>query len=733
MGLLNLELMKYIWMINILYFPLCLSAQNLGQPDLQYPKLTKHEIIETHFGIEVSDPYRNLEDLNKEDINVWYDKQAKLADKVLNQISGRKLLMDKFTEYGNRVADQMSDAKIVESERYFYLKRKAGEQYAKLYYRDSYEAEEIALFDPGTYDTKETYTVSYFKPSWKGDKVAVALTYSGYEISDIIVLDLETNYRHPEVLKNAWPDSFLGISWLPDDTGFLFLQFSYDEEGAEHTETVMHRLGKPADSLISIFGSKLINDLSITEDVYPIATIDSQDAEYAVGYLATVDNFWDAYITPIADLQKGKSNWKPLYRKEDQVYTSEGQFYKDHYYYRTNRLKNTNTINSVPILNPDFNNSKLYADSKADEIIDSFVVTEIGVCFTTSKFGTQARLYESDGTNADLIPMHYEPGAIALYQSNIGSSKVYLTLSGWTRESDRYRLDLKTQALIYEPLTTPVYFKEFENIVSEELLVKAEDGEQIPVSLIYNKGVSLDGSNPALLYTYGAYGTTIAPFFSPIFLTWVELGGILCVPHIRGGGEKGEYWHQQGMKLNKTNSWKDLIDVTDYLIDKRFTATGKTVIYSSSAGGITIGGALNEKPNLFAAAIAEVPVMNPFRSENRDDGGGSNQDEYGSISDSLGVVGLKRMDPYLNIRNTSYPAVLITAGDNDARVPLWMPGKYVARLHNSTTSNDPVLFRIHKESGHQGSSEISQMYLEYVDVFSFGFWQIGHPLFQYQE
>ncbi len=217
MGLLNLELMKYIWMISILYFPLCLSAQNLGQPDLQYPKLTKREVIETHFGIEVSDPYRNLEDLIKEDIKVWYDTQAKLADKVLNQISGRKLLMDKFTEYGNRAADQVSDAKIVESGRYFYLKRKAGEQYAKLYYQDSYEAEEIALFDPGTYDTLEAYTVSYFKPSWKGDKVAVALTHSGYEISEIIILDIEKNYQYSEVLKNAWPDSFLGISWLPDD------------------------------------------------------------------------------------------------------------------------------------------------------------------------------------------------------------------------------------------------------------------------------------------------------------------------------------------------------------------------------------------------------------------------------------------------------------------------------------------------------------------------------------
>ncbi|MCC4211286.1 prolyl oligopeptidase family serine peptidase [Leeuwenhoekiella parthenopeia] len=725
--------MKYLWILTFLYFPLHSYSQKRVQSKLQYPAIHAKDVQETYFGIEVTDPYRHLEQLEQEEIKGWYEAQAKLADTVLNNITGRNLLLDKFTDYGSRAAAHVSDVKVSESGRYFYLKRNAEEQYASLYYRDFYEAEEKLLFDPKTYDYDTKHTISYFKPSWKGNKLAIALTHSGYEISDIIILDLEKNDRYPEVLHNAWPDSFLGISWLPDDTGFLFLQFSYDEEGAEHTETVLHRLGKPADSLISIFGSKLINDLTITEDVYPIATIDSQDAIYALGYLATVDNFWDAYITPIADLERGTPNWEPFYTKEDQVYTSEGQFYRDNYYYRTNKLKNTNTINKVPILNPDFKNSKQYADSESNEILNSFLVTENGVCYTTTKYGTQASLYTSDGYKSDSIALPYKPGAIKLYQTQAGSSHLWFNLSGWTSESDRYYLNLKTQKFTDQPLTTPVNFDEFNDIINNELLVEADDGEQIPVSLIYNKNLTRDGTHPALFYTYGAYGTTISPFFSPIFLSWVELGGILCIPHVRGGGEKGEEWHLQGMKLNKCNSWKDLIAVTEYLIDKGFTAPDKTVIYSSSAGGITIGGALNEKPELFAAAIAEVSVMNPFRSENRDDGGGSNQDEYGSISDSLGVVGLTRMDPYLNIRNTNYPAVLLTAGDNDARVPLWMPGKYVARLQNSTTSNDPVLFRIHKESGHQGSSEISQMYLEYVDVFSFGLWQTGHPLFQNHE
>jgi len=717
----------------ILYFPFILWAQNREQPKLQYPKITTTDVAETYFGVEISDPYRYLENLEQEASKSWYEAQAKLADTVLNNITGRKLLMDKFTDYGNRAMDNVSEAKITESGRYFYLKRSAGDQYAKLYYRDSYDAEEKILFDPGTYDSNESYTITYFKPSWNGDKLAIALSHSGYEISDIIILDLEMNARYPEILKNAWPDSFLGISWLPDDTGFLFLQFSYDEEGAERTETVMHKLGKPADSLEPIFGRKNYEELNLSDEVYPIATIDSEDAKYAVGYLATVDNFWDAYITLIADLEKGTPNWKPFYKKEDQVYTSEGQFYKDQYYYRTNKQKNSNTINRVQILDPDFSSEVLYADSDPGEIIDAFVVADTGVYYTTSKYGTQSQLWWTNGIERHTINLPYQPGSIELYQIQGGSSDLWINLSGWTSESDRYLLDLKTQKLTYQPLTTPVNFDEFETITSAELLVKAVDGEEIPVSLIYNKDLNLDGSHPTLLYTYGAYGVSISPFFSPIFLSWVELGGILCIPHVRGGGEKGEEWHLQGMKLNKANSWKDLIAVTEYLINEGYTSSDQTVIYSSSAGGITIGGALNEKPELFAAAIAEVPVMNPFRSENRDDGGGSNQEEYGSVNDSLGIVGLKQMDPYLNIHKSKYPAVLITAGAQDARVPLWMPGKYVAKLQENTTSENPILFRIHPESGHEGSSESSKMYQEYADVFSFAFWQIGHPLFQYRD
>ena len=710
-----------------------LLAQSIDQPDITYPEIYEEEVKETFFGVEVVDPYRHLENQEREPIKAWYDAQGLLAEKLLNRISGRTLLMDKFVDYSNRAIDNIPEAKVTESGGYFYLKRKAGDQYAKLFYRDSYEAEEVMLFDPRTYDPEESYSVNYFKPSWRGDKLAIALSHSGYEISDIIIIDLERDYRYPEVLKNAWPDSFLGISWLPDDTGFLFLQFSYDKEDAEHTETVLHRLGKPADSLVPVFGSKFNEDINLTDEVYPIATIDSKDAEYAIGYLATVDNFWDAYITPISDLVLGKPDWKPFYKKEDKVYTSEGQFFEDRYYYRTNKIKNSNTINSVPILSPDFSNSRLYTDSESDRIIDAFAVTDTGIYYTTSRFGTQAQVWYSNGIEQRLIVLPYEPGSVELYQSQAGSADLWINLSGWTSESNRYHLDISTQGLTYQPLTTPVDFKEFEQIISQELVVEADDGEQIPVSLIYNKNLNQDGSNPALLYTYGAYGTTIAPFFSPIFLTWVELGGILCIPHVRGGGEKGEYWHQQGMMLNKANSWKDLIDVTEHLINNGYTDPSKTVIYSSSAGGITIGGALNEKPELFAAAIAEVPVMNPFRSENREDGGGSNQDEYGSISDSLGVVGLKRMDPYLNIRRANYPAVLVTAGNNDARVPLWMPGKYIANLQQNTISKKTILFRIYKESGHEGSSESFKMYQEYVDVFSFALWQTENPLFKYRE
>lgn len=261
-----------------------------------------------------------------------------------------------------------------------------------------------------------------------------------------------------------------------------------------------------------------------------------------------------------------------------------------------------------------------------------------------------------------------------------------------------------------------------------EILVKARDGEEIPVSLIYHKNIKKDGRNPLLIDSYGSYGISNSPSFSKTFLLWVNQGGMVAVAHVRGGGEKGDKWHKAGFKETKSNTWRDLIDCTEYLIKEKYTSKDKIAIWGTSAGGITVGRAMTERPDLFKAVIAEVGVMNPLRDETTPN---AQPKEFGTIKDSKEFKALLEMDAYQHIeKNVKYPATFITGGINDQRVIVWEPTKFAAKLMADNISKNPVLLKIDYDGGHAGNVPITQRYANLSDMFAFALWQLGLPDYQ---
>lgn len=264
-----------------------------------------------------------------------------------------------------------------------------------------------------------------------------------------------------------------------------------------------------------------------------------------------------------------------------------------------------------------------------------------------------------------------------------------------------------------------------QGLIVEEMEVSSHDGVKVPLSIIHEQGLKRDGLNKAILYGYGAYGISINPNFISHWMPWLEQGGIIAIAHVRGGGEKGADWHIEGLKKNKPNSWKDFIACAEFLIDKKYTSKKYLSALGSSAGGITIGRAITEQPDLFKAAVIQVGAMNPLRHEFTNNT--SNIPEYGTISDSLEFTYLLEMDPYHHIdQNSSYPAMLFTAGMNDARLPVWQVGKMVAGLQNLSSQSSPILLRLDYKGGHFGGGS-TQMNALWTDVFSFLTWQIGIP------
>jgi prolyl oligopeptidase len=264
--------------------------------------------------------------------------------------------------------------------------------------------------------------------------------------------------------------------------------------------------------------------------------------------------------------------------------------------------------------------------------------------------------------------------------------------------------------------------------VAEEVRVPSHDGVMIPLSIVHKKGIKLDGSNPCWLEAYGAYGMVDEPGFGPAMLAWYEHGGISATAHVRGGGAFGEEWHLAGQKQNKPNTWKDLIAAAQWLCDKGYTAPSRLGIVGGSAGGITVGRAMTERPDLFRAVVGEVGLFNAVRSET-DPNGVPNIPEFGTVKDPKEFAGLLEMDAYQHVKDgVKYPATLLTTGMNDPRVPPWEPGKFAARLQQAGTPL--VLLRVDYDAGHGIGSTRTQALAEFADTMAFFFWQFGLPEFQ---
>jgi prolyl oligopeptidase len=262
--------------------------------------------------------------------------------------------------------------------------------------------------------------------------------------------------------------------------------------------------------------------------------------------------------------------------------------------------------------------------------------------------------------------------------------------------------------------------------------VKSHDGVMVPLTIIHKTGLKLDGSSPALVSGYGSYGFGSNVNFNPVDLAWLERGGVRAIAHIRGGGEHGKQWHLAGQKLNKPNTWKDFIACAQYLVDQKYTSKQKLAGQGGSAGGITIGRAITERPDLFAAALINVGALDAVRFETTMNGP-PNVPEFGTVKTEDGFRGLFAMSAYHHVKDgEKYPAVMLTHGVNDPRVDPWMSAKMCARLQKATASNKPVLFRVDYVAGHGIGSTRAQQEQLTADQWAFLLWQTGAPGFQPQ-
>jgi len=689
-----------------------------------------------YFGTKIADEYRNLENLEDTQTVNWMKSQNNYTNSILNQIPKRNYYLEKRLELDKRQGYSVSDLKITSSDKYFYLKRNANENVAKLYYREGFLGEEKLLYDPLTYKDKEQnheFIINYISPSWDGSKIALSMVEKGEELADIIIMDVKTKHIHPQIITHVEPASFDGIKWLDNDSGFFYVAFSGTDSTSKdfykNTRTVFYKIGTDPKKAMDVFSAKNNPELKITEDQFPIILNFDKNDKYYIGMAVEYQTYRKTFIISKKDLLAGKKNWKPFSDLDDEAKNLD--FMKDKVIFLSGYNSSLNKLRKTNINNPDFKNSEILIPEKKDEIIKSYRITRDGIYYTTTKNGVEAKLYLYKDGKDILIKIPFPSGSINLQSKGKDFSDIWITCSGWANDEQRFKYDVKTDTFNPENLARIADYPEFKDIIAEEITVKARDGEEIPLSLIYNKNLVRDGKSPLLMEAYGSYGISDSPVFAKSYLLWADQGGIIAIAHVRGGGEKGDKWRLGGYKETKPNTWRDLIDCTEYLIKENYTSKDKIAIWGGSAGGITVGRAMTERPDLFKAVIAEVGVMNPLRDETTPN---AQPKEFGTIKDPKEFKALLEMDSYHHVeKGVKYPATLITAGINDQRVIVWEPVKFAAKLMANDASSNPILLQIDYKGGHGGNIPIAQRYANLGDIFAFAFWQLGHPDYQPKE
>jgi len=688
-------------------------------------------VTDEYFGIKLEDPYRYMENLDDGKVVDWIRSNASYARAKLDEVSERQNLIAKLNELDKRRESVVYNLQITPNDNYFYLKRNASEENGKLYHRVGFTGTEKLLFDPETYKKSDglNYSISSLSPNEKGDKVAFEIAPSGSESAELMIID-SNGKVYPEVYDRCW---FSSPSWLPDGNSFTYGRLNSaditDTSRLLNSKVFFHRLGDDPKKDVEFFSNATNPELNIGAEEFPLNYFHKNTNKH-YGMVLTVDKRFKIYMSDFKD-NYGPTKWRTLVEKKDEVVN----FYmdRDFIYYQTFKNASNYKIIKVPVSNPNIDNAITVVPEPKNGSITSFTISKDGLYYGVTENGVQAKVYylAKGKTTPIELKLPFPAGSASLTSINEDRSEMWVTLSGWTSPTKRYLYNPANNTFTFQPLNKTIEYPEFKDMVSKEVMVKSHDGVMVPVSIIHNKNVKLNGENQVLMMGYGAYGYSMEPWFSPGFiLTYCSYGGVFVVPHVRGGGELGDAWHKAGHKETKPNTWKDLIASAEYMIKQKYTSPKKIAISGGSAGGILIGRAMTERPDLFAAAIPEVGCLNTVRMENSPNGPG-NVPEFGTVKDEKEFKALLEMDSFHHIKKgTSYPATLITAGMNDPRVIAWEPAKFAASLQSANTSDNPILFYTDFEAGHGMGDSKSKMFDGISDLLSFAYTHTGHPKFQ---
>jgi len=698
----------------------------LGQ---QPPVARIDNVVDEHFGVKVNDPYRYMENLEDPYVKQWIKDQADYAADILTHLPARQELLDRLMELDTGRPFSTFRYIRLKNGLFFFMKRNAGENLSKLYIREA-SGKERLLVDPEQVPAEEGehYSLWTYSTSPDGQFVVYGLAKSGSEETVLHVLNVKTGEPLPETIDRI-ETAYNRPRWLPDASGFFYSRRQLLPDDApeteiyKNTEIFFHQLNTPAeqDRLIAASGHSERMDFSDVD--FPSIYLTSS-SDHAVMKIQHGDsNELTLYTAPVQTLLEPDIPWKKICDVEDEV-TGYAVNANDLFLKSAKGAPRFKVL-QTSLVQPDMTEAKTVIP-EGEAVIDRVNASSKALYIDVVDGGFD-RILRLDYEGKGKLQSLELPGRAAGYVTSASPvlETILIRTSSWTKGSVVYSYNPDENTFEETDLLPKGKFDDLEGFESVEVKVKSHDGIMVPLSIIYKTGIELNGKNPALISGYGSYGMIDYVYFSPLNIAWLERGGILADAHIRGGGEYGKAWHMAGQKTTKSNTWKDFIACAEYLIEKGYTSHNLIAGQGGSAGGITIGRAITERPDLFRAAIINVGCLDAIRMETTTNGV-PNIQEFGTVKIEEEFKGLLAMSSYHHVRDgVPYPAVLLTAGMNDPRVDPWLSAKMTARLQAATASSNPVLLRVEYSAGHGIGSTRKQRLEGLADEWAFLLWQFG--------
>jgi prolyl oligopeptidase len=708
-----------------LAFALPVLAAQADEP----PPARTVDVVEHIFGSTLLDPYRWMEGEHNAEFQQWLAAQGAYTRQKLDALPTLTSWQDALQKVSTTTVINRAQRHV--DGRLFFI-REAAQGNGTLMVREPDGSERI-LLDPATLTGGGGHaSITLFMPSPDGSKVAVDIDHGGNEVTRMEVLDVKTGKLTGDVVEPVWGE--FGAEWLPDGKGFAYTQMAPPDQRTngdplQDMRLRMHWLGTPSAQdpilLRAGKGQGVNASFAIASNHFPDIQFPA-DSRWALGMDQSAASEQRYCVTTQAEAVKPGATWRCIANVGDHVLGAA--IHGNVLYLVSARERSNGELLALDLSRPDatLNDARSILPLQGDDKI-----ADVSISDTQMVAPARDALYVKVSRNGidgirridyltgkvETIPMPLA-GSASLFHADDSQNGFLLELRGWTTPPKSWRYDPATHAMLSlgQDEASPADYSMIE--ATETELISA-DGTHVPLTILHRKDAKLDGSHRAILYGYGGYGMSALPSFKPDRLEWVKQGNIFAYAHVRGGGEKGEAWHQAGRGPNKHKGVEDFVAGVARLSALGYSQPQRTALIAGSAGGVLVGGAVVRYPDKFGAAIIMVGMLNPVRLP--EEPNGANQfGEFGDPRKASDFPSVLAMDPYQQIQpRTAYPAVMLDIGLNDSRVAPWETGKFAARLRAANTSGRPVWIRTDANAGHGIQRSFGAEAAEYADIYAF--------------